>query len=109
MESYIPGYPEHCEQFQTIQKPNGSYKTEHLYSYVALMTSRRGDGCVLAIRMDYCKNKTDVAMKLKEYAQAWNVKGVWRLYDEDFDDNPELHVPDSLAAFMNPPEGGEKR
>lgn len=41
---------------------------------------------------------------MAEVAGVWNVKGIWRLYDEDFEDKPEKPVPDSLAAFMNRPE-----
>jgi len=97
-----------CEQFRTIQTPSGHYKTERCYSYVALLCEKGGkltDG----VRVDYCKNKAEAAEKVKfDYGEDWNIKGIWRLYDEDFEDKPEKPVPDSLAAFMNPPEGGEK-
>jgi len=104
--------PDSCEQFRTVMKPNGNYKTERCYSYVVLLTARgKDDFGVMAVRMDYCANKEEAAKKFKQesYAPDWNVKGIWRLYDEDFEDKPEKPVPDSLAAYMNPPEGGEKR
>lgn len=107
----INEHPDSCEQFRTIQTPSGHWKTECLHSYVVLLTSSgKDDFCVTAVRMDYCANKQEAAEKFKQeaYAPDWNIKGIWRLYDEDFDDKPEKPVPDSLAAFMNPPEGGEK-
>ena len=104
-------HPDSCEQFRTFKKPNGNYKTERCYSYVGLLCEKGGTETA-ALRVDYCTNKTEAAEKLKkelaEVAGVWNVKGIWRLYDEDFEDKPEEPVPDSLAAFMNPPERGEK-
>ena len=35
-------HPDSCEQFQTIQKPNGNYKTERCYSYVGLLCEKEG-------------------------------------------------------------------
>lgn len=100
-------HPDSCEQFQTVLKPNGNYRTERFFSYVALICEK-GGWQTAAVRVDYCRNKAEANKKLKDYAERWNIKGIWRLYDEDFEDKPEKPVPDSLAAFMNPPEGGEK-
>ena len=58
-------HPDSCEQFQTIKKPNGNYKTERCYSYVGLLCEKGGTETA-ALRVDYCTNKTEAAEKLKK-------------------------------------------
>lgn len=58
-------HPDSCEQVQTIQKPNGNYKTERCYSYVGLLCEKGGTETA-ALRVDYCTNKTEAAEKLKK-------------------------------------------
>ncbi len=54
------------------------------YDYVALLTERKGTE-VMAVRMDSYKRGKDVLADLDKYYPEWRVKGIWRLYDEDFE------------------------
>ena len=54
------------------------------YDYVALLTERKGKE-VMAVRMDSYKRGKDVLIDLDKYYPEWKVKGIWRLYDEDFE------------------------
>ena len=71
------------ESFRTQLSPKGFAKTVRLHSYVAMLT-RKDSHEVLAVRYDGFETKEQVhTVAAKEY-EDWNIKGVWRLYDEDF-------------------------
>lgn len=69
--------------FKTITKPNGLLKQIRIHSYVAMLTEKDGHE-VKAVRYDGYETKKAVSKLAKEEYPDWNVKGVWRLYDEDF-------------------------
>ncbi len=71
------------ESHVTIQKENGGFKTLHLYSYVVLLTEIDGDQ-VMAVRYDDYERKTDLYHIVKHDYPGWNIKGTWKLYDQDF-------------------------
>lgn len=74
------------EQICREVKPNGLYgKTIKKHSYAILLCRKGGDD-VMALRMDYLQNKGDVHKEVETMYPGYNVKGVWRLYDEDFDE-----------------------
>lgn len=72
-----------CEVLETIQKENGGHKTVKKYSYVALLTEIEGQQ-VQAVRLDYYPSKYELLEKLETEYPHWKVKGIWKLYDEDF-------------------------
>ena len=67
-----------CTQFMT----GTSGKTTKTFSYVVLL-SEKGGSEVKAVRLDGYSSKYDI--KAQEMFPDWNVKGIWKLYDEDFD------------------------
>lgn len=64
---------------------NGTQKNKVLHSYVALLTEKDGSE-VKAVRFDEMDLKKGNG--LNEYIQEcypdWNIKGTWRLYEDDF-------------------------
>ena len=72
-----------CEVNKTITKDNGCMKTIKTFSYVALLTQVNGDE-VKAVRYDGYKSKYDLLDIVKNDHPGWNLKGVWKLYDDDF-------------------------
>lgn len=71
------------ESFRTQLSPKGFAKTVRLHSYVAMLT-RKDSHEVLAVRYDGFETKEQVHTVAAEEYEDWNIKGVWRLYDEDF-------------------------
>lgn len=62
----------------------GRKKTVVLHSYVAILCEKDGEN-VTAVRVDGQSNKEDVIRYLGlTYTESWNIKGIYRLYDEDF-------------------------
>lgn len=59
-------------------------KTIKLNSYVVTLCKQDGSE-VMAVRMEYFQNKTDVHHACLDQYPEWNVKTIGRLYDEDFD------------------------
>lgn len=55
-----------------------------LNSYVVTLCKQDGSE-VMAVRMEYYQNKTDVHHACLDQYPEWNVKTIGRLYDEDFD------------------------
>ena len=108
-----------CEQFVRTLKPNGTFgKTEKLASYV-ITVCEVDEEHVGAFRVDGCHNKQEALEKLamKFLApEAFNIKSVSKLYDEDFNadniqnlkrslpEEKEKRVQDWLAEHMNKPE-----
>ncbi len=76
------------ETNNTIILKSGKKKTVHLFSYVVLLC-RKGDQDVKAIRCEYFQNKTDVRKAVSKQWVGWNIKDIWRLYDEDFKEDEE--------------------
>ena len=76
-----------CIQFRVIQKDNGGTKTEKTYSYVALLCEKNGSE-VKAVRLDGYASKYDKDMRqdIDRNFPGWNIKGIWKLYDSDFDE-----------------------
>ena len=70
--------------YKTFFKPNGFRgRTIAIHSYVALLTEK--DGCeVKAVRYDGYETKEAVHNDVVKEWPDWNIKGVWRLYDQDF-------------------------
>ena len=78
-----------CEQYATDGR-----KTIKTFSYIAVLcrklTFEEMDGTIpnpddyMAVRIDYQQRKEDVYRILSEEYPNWKMKGVWRLYDEDF-------------------------
>ena len=74
------------EQLTRELKPNGLYgRSIYKYSYVATLCKKGGDE-VMAVRMEYFQNKTDVHKALDEQYPGWKLKTINKLYEEDFDD-----------------------
>lgn len=78
-----------CEQFYM----NGK-KTVKTHSYIAILcrkltyeemeSPKAGPDDYMAVRVDYQERKEDVYKILSKEYPDWKMKGVWRLYDEDF-------------------------
>lgn len=78
-----------CEQFFM----NGK-KTVKTHSYIAILcrklTYEEMESPIaepddyMAVRVDYQERKEDVYKILSKVYPNWKMKGVWRLYDEDF-------------------------
>lgn len=66
-------------------KDNGCLgRTVKLYSYIVVLCEK--EGCeVKAVRYDWYERKQDVMTKATEDYPRWNLKGVYRLYEQDFD------------------------
>ena len=68
-------------------KPNGLFgKTIKKNSYVVTLCEKGGSD-VKAVRMEYFQNKMDAHVKAEELYPKWNVKGISKLYEEDFDED----------------------
>ena len=68
-----------------MKRPTTTIETDgrrhiKLYSYVALLTEKDGSE-VKAIRFDGYQRATDV---MNDCPDGWNIKGVYKLCDEDF-------------------------
>ena len=62
----------------------GRKKTVVFHSYVAILCEKDGEN-VTAVRVDGQSNKEDVIRYLGlTYTEQWNIKDIYRLYDEDF-------------------------
>ena len=62
---------------------SGRTRKETFYSYVATLARKIGYE-VLAVRYDHQQNKVEVYKHIQEDYPDWNLKGVLKLYDEDF-------------------------
>ena len=71
-----------CIGFRTTTQPSGCLKTVKTFSYVVLLCEKGGSE-VKAVRLDGYTSKYDI--KASEMFPDWNIKGIWKLYDEDFD------------------------
>lgn len=69
---------------RTSQKPNGTMKTEKLYSYAALLTYPGPDHVVHAVRMDGYQNKYDAIKEIAGNFPGAKVKMILKLYESDF-------------------------
>ena len=73
-----------CETVEAVQKQNGTFRSVKHYSYVALLTKIEDDQ-VMAVRYDGYTSKCDGLFdEVKADYPEWNVKGIWKLYDQDF-------------------------
>ena len=70
-------------QFVKETQPNGRLRTVKLSSYAVLLMEKDGHQ-VQAVRLDYIANKEEAHKKAAKAYPDWRIKGVWRLYDEDF-------------------------
>lgn len=70
---------------QTYSADNGTRKSRVLHSYVALLTEKDGSE-VKAVRLDEMEIKKGNALNdyIRKHYPDWNIKGTWRLYDDDF-------------------------
>lgn len=68
-----------CEQFEIRDG-----KTVKTFSYVAVMCEINGSE-VKAIRIDGYERKMDVSSYLFNNMDGWRIKGIYKLYDEDFE------------------------
>ena len=63
---------------------NGNNVTNRkVYSYAALIC-RKGGSDVSAVRCSGFVGKLDVLEAVKQEHPGWNVKGIYKLYEEDF-------------------------
>ena len=72
------------EQRDVVPTPTGGARTVKLYSYVITLTEQDGSE-VKAIRADGFQNKHDVYVSCIEQWPGWNIKGIQKLYESDFD------------------------
>lgn len=73
------------EVYQREFKANGCQgRMIKKYSYVVVLCERKG-GDVKAVRYDGYTSKTDLYKVVDADHPGWKIKGVWRLYEEDFD------------------------
>ena len=79
---------EPVETSETYFKDNGCQATRVYHSYVILLTEKGGsDVKAVRIHTDKKKGNSDFYDELeKEFPEidSWNVKGIWRLYEDDF-------------------------
>ena len=70
---------------ETFVKDNGNIGHRVLHSYVALLTEKDGSE-VKAVRLDQLSIKKGNSLNdyIQEQFPDWNIKGVWRLYEDDF-------------------------
>lgn len=69
---------------EIFTKPNGALGRRVLHSYVVLLTESGGSE-VKAIRLDNMAiRKDEIVRKIYKEYPGWNIKGVWRLYEDDF-------------------------
>lgn len=73
------------EVHETYFNDGGNMKTRVLHSYVALLTERDGSE-VKAVRFDRMalKKGPELTSYIEEHYPDWNIKGCWRLYEDDF-------------------------
>ena len=73
------------EVSETFVKDNGNIGHRVLHSYVALLTEKDGSE-VKAVRLDRISLTKGNALNdyIQERFPNWNIKGVWRLYEDDF-------------------------
>lgn len=76
-EQYVP-----VQSFKTVSK-DGRLKTIRTNSYVALLCRRNGSS-VMAVRYDGYTSKYDLPKVIKGEWPGWKLKGVYKLYEEDF-------------------------
>lgn len=70
---------------EEVMKENGKMGKVIFSSYVALLTEKGGSE-VKAVRIHTDKKKgNDLTKEIAEKYPDWNIKGVWRLYDFDFE------------------------
>lgn len=74
-----------CETLETYFKPNGNMAHRKTYSYVILLCKKGGDE-VKAIRVDGYTSKYDMLDDVSGNYPDWNLKGIWKLYDSDFEE-----------------------
>lgn len=75
-----------CETIEVIQKDNGCFRSVKHFSYVALLTKINDDE-VMAVRYDgYTSKLNGLFAKVKDDYPDYNVKGIWKLYDSDFEE-----------------------
>lgn len=81
----MKGIKEPVETEEIYQKENGNMARKIYHSYVVLMTEKGGSN-VIAVRIhtDAKKGTSDFYDHIKEWTENWNVKGIWRLYEDDF-------------------------
>lgn len=79
------GIVEPVESHETFIKDNGTLGTRVYHSYVVLLTEKNGSN-VKAVRIHTTEKKGTTAFydHIKEWTENWNVKGIWRLYEDDF-------------------------
>lgn len=76
------------ETLEEYLKDNGNLAKKVYHSYVMLLTEKDGSE-VMAFRFHTAEKKGTTAFN-ETYHEAfpewnnWNVKGVWRLYEDDF-------------------------
>ena len=73
------------EQIDMVMGANGRLKRAKLHSYAVLLCEQNGSE-VAAIRVDCAENKEDVYTAILGNHPGWNIKGIYRLNDQDFDE-----------------------
>lgn len=70
---------------QMFIKQNGNTGRRVLHSYVALLTEKDGSE-VKAVRFDEMNltKGPELSSYIEEQYPDWNIKGIWRLYEDDF-------------------------
>ena len=66
-----------------VMSDSGRMKKATFYSYVATLCRKDGDE-VMAVRFDGYANRVDLYPVIRSEYQDWNLKGVLKLYDDDF-------------------------
>jgi hypothetical protein len=84
----MKGIKEPVEKHETFVKDNGCIGTRVYHSYVVLLTEKDGSE-VKAVRFSTTEKKGNDSFaeafheEFPEW-EDWNVKGTWRLYEDDF-------------------------
>lgn len=69
---------------EQYMKENGNMGTCVSSSYAALLTEKDGSE-VMAVRIHTANKKGGgIEREIEEMYPDWNIKGIWRLYDDDF-------------------------
>ena len=81
----MKGIMEPVETEEIYQKEDGKVAKRIYHSYVILLTEKKGAN-VKAIRVHTVEKKGTTAFYdiIKGWTENWNVKGIWRLYEDDF-------------------------
>ena len=66
-----------------VHSSTGRMVKARFYSYVATLCRKDGDE-VMAVRLDGYSNKEEIYRELEDEYPEWNLKGVLKLYDDDF-------------------------